>query len=76
MQPENRPRQWSSDDGPSVKEENEKLDTVAVIFARGGSRYLREKLERFCWKTIGWAIEQTIPQVSRDVYWCRPMMNR
>ena len=34
---------WSSDDGPSVKEENEKLDTVAVIFARGGSRGIPEK---------------------------------
>lgn len=45
-----------------MKKENEKLDTVAVIFARGGSRGIPGKnLKDLAGKPlIGWAIEQTI----------------
>ena len=53
-----------------MKEENEKLDTVAVIFARGGSRGIPGKnLKDFAGKPlIGWAIEQTITSgVARRV---------
>ncbi len=53
-----------------MKEENEKLDTVAVIFARGGSRGIPGKnLKDFAGKPlIGWAIEHTITSgVARRV---------